>query len=158
MKTIYIKNTVPILVGDVVKASFPLFVELEILDTHLLNYEDSILDLTSEKVDEIETIMKKELINKLWENCNKHQESKISTLGIFKLNEKPEPNTKAQAILGWIEQLWADYYARRDCIEGNRIGADLHTIFDCVTKEISDLFDFRNNGDIPYSYREAMSE
>lgn len=158
MKTIYILRNTQTLNDDIIKAVFPGFVEMDVLDEHEQYYEPFLARINTAEAEAQEAVLIAKQVEKLWNACNAYQASKIATLGIMKLNAKETPNTKALAILQWVEDLWDEYYLRRECVTTTRIGMDLHRAYDCETKEIENIFNFDNMGDIPFSYKEAMEE
>lgn len=166
MKTIYVSNDTAPLEGDTVMQQFPLFLEIEIMDEHEELYASQLSHYTSEDANEIATDLKNGMIARLWEECNEYQSSKIATLGVVNLGRKTEPNTKALAILQWVEDLWALYYTKRTAITDCKIGDSLETIVPGEADEdgeisedkLIDIYDFSQQGDIPYSYAEAMAE
>lgn len=78
----------------------------------------------------------------LWNSCNSYQESKISVGGMLRLYPFQETHSKSIAIKYWLENLWADYYTRKAAVDA---GEPVN-------------FDFTNNGELPFSYLEAIAE
>jgi hypothetical protein len=81
------------------------------------------------------------LIEKLWNDCKRYNESKISTAGMVYLSRYLD-NTLVKKIYDWIDALWADYYARKDVIEAGG----------------EPSFDFSNNGELPHTFLEVRQD
>lgn len=160
MKKIYTTTNVIPLEGDTVLQQFPKFCELEIEEANEEYYNQYLSRYTENDAIAIANSIKNSMIAKLWEVCNRYQGDRIADMGIVKLGQKPGPNnTKALAILQWVENLWGLYYQKRFAISNCQIGKSLDTTIDLngITYAIG-IYDFNQMGDIPYSYYEAMME
>lgn len=157
MKTIFVKNNTPVIDGDTRTAMFPMFCEFSINEANEPQYQDSIVEMTPEDVIQIEADIRYKEISRLWEECNKYQQDRIATLGIVNLNAKTAPNTKAQEIIQWVNDLWNEYAIRRARIATIRPGNSFDEV-DEVNNINIDIFDFSNMGNIPHSYFDAMGE
>ena len=143
MKIIYTDIDVPIVDGDECLQVYPEgFIALNIVESHEEAYRDYLTSISQERRIEIVERAKKEQIAVLWDACNNYLQDRMATLGIVMLKSKQAPNTKAQAILQWVQELWDLYYIKRDQI---------------MNMKASSPF-FNEHGDLPYSYKEAMEE
>jgi len=163
MKLIYVTIDTILLDGDSISQQLPTFLEIEINEDNETHYQNNKVNMTDEDVAIISDRIKAETITALWNTCQEYQSSRIETLGVLKLNAKVEPNTKALEILQWIELLWMEYYTKRTIIANSKIGDNLDVLITIMNEDDEeevngDIFDFRQQGELPYSYAEAMAE
>ncbi|MCM8526119.1 MAG: hypothetical protein NE327_06355 [Lentisphaeraceae bacterium] len=99
---------------------------------------------TEEEIEEFkEESRRMSLISQLWRKADKYISSRISVGGIVRLAPYEKTHAKPKAIADWMEAIWADYYTRRAEVTAGTFASN---------------FDFTNNGEMPFSFEEALAE
>lgn len=143
MKTIYVTPSVQPLAPDTVRyVSKSGFIAMDVLEATEGHYSPYLFHMEPAQIAAILEKEQKEQIDILWKNCDDYQHKNIATVGLMKLYNKPEPNTKALAIVNWVEELWNLYYTKR----ANIVNMEEYSP------------DFSEHGELPFSYKDAIEE
>ena len=143
MMTIYVTQNFKQLPEDVVKKTIPGdFVILEINEANEAHYAPWLSPFNQDEINHHIKASQDKDIEILYNNCVAYCKFRIATLGVLKLKEKEAPNTKALAMLQWVEDLWTLYYQKKDSI--------------LALENVNLSFD--EHGELPHTYREAMEE
>ena len=166
METIYVMQNTPIVKGDQKITQTETIIKLQVNSDNIDHYVPFLVEITDDEFNSVLDDIKATQISRLWDSCNEYQQNKISPLGVFKLAQKSEPNTKAQAILQWVEDVWSEYKRRRDLITNDSF--DFSEQMDTVDPDQSaedvnivdeiTLYDFSDMGNLPYDFFDAMNE
>ena len=107
---------------------------------------NNLIEMTPDEIAAIEALRvppPEQSISQLWQACNSYQSDRISPGGIAALMPYRETHAKAGEIIAWLDNLWIDYYSRRDAVEAGTFDGN---------------YDFTNNGEMPHTFREARAE
>lgn len=98
-------------------------------------------------------------IEYLWTSCKKYIEYRLDSSGfaVLLLVSQQYPNSRASKNIAWCNNIWQDYFLRREAIKNNNdvIGEETLESGEVVKTYVT--YDFSQHGELPYDFFSAFN-